>query len=159
MNFRNGVGLVAISSLPRPGAPPSQGKVPWPRFFPSLCLNGNSPPAGLMVDSVRFGGCHEEALTAISVAALIGTPAFAADMAVKAPPPAPAPVYSWTGWYVGVNAGASFGNVKTDFNVDPITVTITGRRFQWSRFCCLRQKYQAGSSVAARSATIGSIPP
>jgi outer membrane immunogenic protein len=32
--------------------------------------------------------------------ALIGTPAFAADMAVKAPPPPPAPVYSWTGWYV-----------------------------------------------------------
>src|SRR5262249_41250721 len=46
--------------------------------------------------------------------------AFAADMAVKAPPPAPAPVYNWTGWYVGLNAGASFGNVKTDFNVAPV---------------------------------------
>jgi outer membrane immunogenic protein len=42
--------------------------------------------------------------------------AFAADVAVKAPPPAPAPVYNWTGWYVGVNAGASMGKVKTDFN-------------------------------------------
>ena len=42
--------------------------------------------------------------------------AFAADIAVKAPPLAPAPVYSWTGWYVGVNAGASFGRAKTDFN-------------------------------------------
>jgi outer membrane immunogenic protein len=31
--------------------------------------------------------------------------AAAADMAVKAPPPAPAPVSSWTGWYVGVNTG------------------------------------------------------
>jgi outer membrane immunogenic protein len=49
--------------------------------------------------------------------------AFAADIAVKAPPPAPAPVYNWTGWYVGVNAGASFGNVKTDFNATPVTVT------------------------------------
>jgi outer membrane immunogenic protein len=47
--------------------------------------------------------------------------AFAADIAVKAPPPAPAPVYSWTGWYVGVNAGASFGRAKTDFN-GPITL-------------------------------------
>src|SRR5262249_48467700 len=51
--------------------------------------------------------------------------AFAADMAVKAPPPAPAPVYNWTGWYVGVNAGASFGRVKTDVNVAPGTETVT----------------------------------
>jgi outer membrane immunogenic protein len=48
--------------------------------------------------------------TAIAAVALVGTPAFAADMVVKArppapapPPPAPAPV--WTGWYVGLNAG------------------------------------------------------
>jgi outer membrane immunogenic protein len=47
--------------------------------------------------------------------------AFAADMAVKGPPaPMPAPVYNWTGWYVGVNAGASMGKVKTDFNGAPI---------------------------------------
>jgi outer membrane immunogenic protein len=31
--------------------------------------------------------------------------AYAADMAVKAPPPPPAPVYSWTGFYIGGNAG------------------------------------------------------
>jgi outer membrane immunogenic protein len=49
--------------------------------------------------------------------------AFAADMATKAPPPAPAPVYNWTGWYAGVNVGASFGHVKTDFNAAPVTVT------------------------------------
>ena len=44
--------------------------------------------------------------TAIAAIALIGTPAFAADMAVKAPPPAPAPapVCIWCGYYVGVNA-------------------------------------------------------
>jgi outer membrane immunogenic protein len=39
----------------------------------------------------------------IAIAGLIGTPAFAADMAVKAPPPPPAPVYSWTGFYAGLN--------------------------------------------------------
>jgi outer membrane immunogenic protein len=45
--------------------------------------------------------------TAIAAIALIGTPAVAADMAVKAPPrpPAPIPVFSWTGFYVGGNAG------------------------------------------------------
>ncbi len=58
-----------------------------------------------------------------TVIALIGTPAFAADMAVKAPPPAPAPAYNWTGWYAGINLGASFGSVKTDFNVTPVTIT------------------------------------
>jgi outer membrane immunogenic protein len=51
--------------------------------------------------------------------------ALAADMAVKAPPPAPAPVYNWTGWYAGVNVGASFGNVKTDFNA-PVTLAASG---------------------------------
>jgi outer membrane immunogenic protein len=61
--------------------------------------------------------------TAIVAIALIGTPAFAADMAIKAPPsPPPAPVYNWTGWYVGGNVGASMGNVNTDFNVSPIAV-------------------------------------
>jgi outer membrane immunogenic protein len=43
-----------------------------------------------------------------ALAALIGTPALAADMALKAPPPA-APVCFWCGWYVGVNAGYGWG--------------------------------------------------
>jgi len=61
--------------------------------------------------------------------ALVGTPAIAADMPVKAPPPVPTPVYSWTGFYVGGNAGYDWGNnnVTYDppgppngFNVAPI---------------------------------------
>jgi len=60
------------------------------------------------------------ALCAIAVG-LIGTPAFAADMGV--PPTAPpAPVYNWTGWYVGVNVGASMGKVQSDFNVNDVHV-------------------------------------
>jgi outer membrane immunogenic protein len=62
--------------------------------------------------------------TAAAIIALIGTPAFAADMAVKAPAPVPAPVYNWTGWYAGVNAGASFGHAKTDFNA-PLTTIVS----------------------------------
>jgi outer membrane immunogenic protein len=58
------------------------------------------------------------AISAAAITTLFATHAMAADMAVKGPAPTPAPaVYNWTGWYVGVNAGASFGNVKTDFNV------------------------------------------
>jgi len=36
--------------------------------------------------------------------------AWAADMAVKAPPPAPVPIFSWTGFYAGVNAGGAWGD-------------------------------------------------
>jgi outer membrane immunogenic protein len=62
----------------------------------------------------------------VAVTALTGTYAFAADMGVP-PAPAPAPVYNWTGWYVGVNAGASMGKVQSDFNVDDVHVhTSTG---------------------------------
>ena len=64
------------------------------------------------------------ATCAVAVTGLLGTSAFAADIAVKGPPvPPPAPVYNWTGWYVGVNAGASFGTFKTDFNVAPFVLT------------------------------------
>ena len=43
---------------------------------------------------------------AFAVTGLLGTPAFAADMAPPpAPPPEPAPVYNWAGWYAGLNVG------------------------------------------------------
>src|SRR5262245_41189196 len=45
---------------------------------------------------------------------------FAAAIDVKAAAPSPAPVYNETCWYAGVNAWASYGNVKTDFNVAPV---------------------------------------
>ena len=40
------------------------------------------------------------------IAALVGTPAVAADMPVKAPP---VPVYDWTGFYFGGNIGGARG--------------------------------------------------
>jgi len=36
---------------------------------------------------------------------MLGGAAQAADMPVKAPPPPPAPVYVWTGCYIGGNIG------------------------------------------------------
>jgi outer membrane immunogenic protein len=45
-------------------------------------------------------------LASMALAALMVSPAFAADLPRKAPPPPPpAPVYTWTGCYIGLNAG------------------------------------------------------
>jgi outer membrane immunogenic protein len=47
-----------------------------------------------------------------TLTALIGTPALAADMALKAPPPA-APVSTWSGCYIGLHGGVAFGRSPT----------------------------------------------
>jgi outer membrane immunogenic protein len=47
----------------------------------------------------------------VSVIAISATSAYAADMAVKAPPPPPLPaVYDWSGFYVGVNGGGGWSS-------------------------------------------------
>lgn len=43
--------------------------------------------------------------------------ASAADMAVKARPMAPAPAFSWTGFYIGANVGGSWGNEGFDYSM------------------------------------------
>ena len=81
----------------------------------------------------------------ITVATLIGTSAFAADMAVKAPPtPPPEPVFNWTGFYVGGNLGASFGRAKTDFNVAPVTVNTSVATFTTPGFGGADTVYPSG---------------
>jgi len=61
-------------------------------------------------------------IAAIGLAALsMAAPARAADMAVKAPPPAPVvPIYNWTGFYIGANGGWGQSHGCVDF------VTIAG---------------------------------
>jgi outer membrane immunogenic protein len=64
-------------------------------------------------------------LSALLVAGAM--PAMAADLPVKAPPPIPAPVWSWTGFYLGANGGYSWG--RSSRTVDFVTATgaiITG---------------------------------
>ena len=56
-------------------------------------------------------------LGSIAAVAMI-TSATAADLPVKAPPPAPvmAPVWNWSGFYIGVNGGYSWGRSSRDLN-------------------------------------------
>jgi len=54
----------------------------------------------------------------LAAAILFPSVASAADMAVKAPPPAPVVLYNWTGFYIGVHGGGGWGtsNYTTDWN-------------------------------------------
>lgn len=49
----------------------------------------------------------------VAIASLVVTPALAADLSFKEPP-SPAPTWSWTGFYIGVQGGAGWGT--TTFN-------------------------------------------
>jgi len=51
-----------------------------------------------------------------AIAALIGQPALAADMPVKAPPLSAPPIHDWTGFYVGANVGYSWGRSNNDWS-------------------------------------------
>jgi opacity protein-like surface antigen len=53
---------------------------------------------------------------------LSGTPAFAADMAVKAPPPPPTAVWDWSGFYIG--GGGSFNGSHFDQSLQGVSGTI-----------------------------------
>ncbi|MEX0827555.1 MAG: hypothetical protein WD005_01245, partial [Haliea sp.] len=55
-------------------------------------------------------------LGGVALSLCLATPVMAADlparMPVKAPPPAAAVVYGWTGWYIGINGGYGWGREK-----------------------------------------------
>jgi hypothetical protein len=54
-----------------------------------------------------------------AVATLVSASVFAADMAVKAPPPSPPAVSNWSGFYVSVPAAVSTGPISTSFRAYP----------------------------------------
>jgi outer membrane immunogenic protein len=60
-------------------------------------------------------------LGSVALPALLAGPAMAADMPVKAPPP-PAAVFSWAGFYAGLNAGGAWGrsDAATSVSCTPV---------------------------------------
>jgi outer membrane immunogenic protein len=65
-------------------------------------------------------------LSGIAFAALVAGPATAADLArpvYRRPVMVAAPVYTWTGFYVGGNVGGSWGDARTDIAGSGTTVS------------------------------------
>jgi outer membrane immunogenic protein len=61
---------------------------------------------------------NKRRLTSILAVALLTSPAIAADLPMKAPVRPVAPIaYSWAGFYIGANAGYSWGRTKFDHNL------------------------------------------
>ena len=87
---------------------------------------------GARAGTVRFIEAHDNGdrvmkkflLGAVGLLALgMAAPATAADMAVKAPPPAPLPViYNWSGFYIGGNGGWGQSRNCWDFVNDGVFV-------------------------------------
>jgi outer membrane immunogenic protein len=69
-------------------------------------------------------------LGSLAVASLIAGPAFAADMATRAPAytkaPLPVPQFSWTGCYIGATAGGDFGHSNYTWNPNPAGFPVSG---------------------------------
>jgi outer membrane immunogenic protein len=70
-----------------------------------------------------MGAALKKIVVLASAVAALGfvSSANAADMPVKAPAMI-APVYNWTGWYAGANAGGSWGRTTTDYTLAPFFV-------------------------------------
>lgn len=95
---------------------------------------------------------HKFALGLTAVAALISAPAFAADLAVKAPPIAPSPVYSWTGFYSGAGYGYGMWNADTTVQETagfPLFGTNTAGGRGWLATAVAGYDYQFGDHLVA----------
>jgi outer membrane immunogenic protein len=75
------------------------------------------------------GGGDMKILVSLT-AALVASPAFAADIPLKAPAE-PAPMYSWAGSYLGLNAGYGWSRFKVK---DPTEFDHTGVVFHYDDF-------------------------
>src|SRR5262245_21964830 len=84
-------------------------------FAPSLFRRYASSIAMTRVGGLFMGRLSIAAAAAVSAIALTQI-ASAADLPRKAPAPPPPPVYSWTGFYVGGNAGYGWKDTTVTFS-------------------------------------------
>jgi len=70
--------------------------------------------------------------------------AYAADMAVRAPPPLP-PLYNWTGFYLGANIGGAWGNADLHGNFTGANWSLSNSGFMGGGQ--LGYNYQMGAFV------------
>ena len=97
-----------------------------------------------------------------ALATLIGTPALAADMALKAPAPSAPPPCIWCGWYIGANAGGTWGdpNVTTSASAYQTMAVRAEFRPHLLRLRSLTHRCAPGTThslAAGRSAIITSL--
>lgn len=78
----------------------------------------------LMSGDFDFGGSQKILVASLGLLAVAAMPqgALSADLPVKAPP-LPVVPFSWTGFYVGANAGYSWGRANTDLTETSVTTT------------------------------------
>ncbi len=84
-----------------------------PLMCQSISLKGNKMRNGL-----------KALLAALAVTTALGTAAHAADLPARMAPPAPlvaVPVFTWTGFYVGVNAGYGWNTNDDDVVINGTT--------------------------------------
>src|SRR5215475_4319677 len=65
-------------------------------------------------------------------AVVLGGAAQAADMPLKAPPPAAPVMYNWTGFYIGAHIGGAWADRNGDDRFDPVHNCMSG---VWGLVC------------------------
>jgi outer membrane immunogenic protein len=104
-------------------------------------------------------------LRTVALAAMIAGPAMAADMPIKAPPPAPVAYYDWSGAYIGFNAGGVWTDVTRHFPVpggvdfktnesDGILGFHAGAQWQWGAWVLGAEAALSGCFRECRSVTV-----
>jgi outer membrane immunogenic protein len=91
-------------------------------------LGGIGAPRGAGMKQLRLPGVVLFVMFGVTSAAAAGSAARQTTSANSAYNALVAPVYNWTGFYVGANLGGSFGRSSTDYTIAGLPFGITSQR-------------------------------